>query len=138
MTGEKNLTALLQQMRPTLHEGSFVFCSVPTGQVLDIDEASIVMRFREQEGETLILPRAAADALGISYHYESAWITLTVHSALEAVGLTAAFSTALAAAGISCNVVAGYYHDHIFVDVRDAEKAMHALKNIGLSTETQA
>jgi uncharacterized protein len=60
----------------------------------------------------------------------AAWITLTVHSALEAVGLTAAFSKALADVNISCNVVAGYYHDHIFVPQQDAEKAMAVLESL--------
>ncbi len=64
------------------------------------------------------------------YQYVAAWITLNVHSSLEAVGLTAAFAKALGDAGISCNVVAAYYHDHIFVDVKDAEKAMDVLQRM--------
>ena len=44
-----------------------------------------------------------------------AWITLGVESPLTAVGLTAAVSTALAEAGIACNVVAAMRHDHVFV-----------------------
>jgi hypothetical protein len=68
--------------------------------------------------------------LGLAYTQIFAWITLTVHSSLEAVGLTAAFSRALTEAGISCNVVAAYYHDHIFVPTRDAGQAMQVLKNL--------
>lgn len=71
--------------------------------------------FREAEGQTVILPQAQADAAGLAYSLVCAWITLRVQSDLAAVGLTAAVSTALAEAGISCNVVAGYYHDHLFV-----------------------
>ncbi|WP_175108399.1 ACT domain-containing protein [Pararobbsia alpina] len=51
---------------------------------------------------------------GLNALFRCAWITLTVNSALEAVGLTAALATALGNSGISCNVVAGAYHDYIF------------------------
>lgn len=57
------------------------------------------------------------------------WITLSVHSSLEAIGLTAAFSNALSEHEISCNVVAAYYHDHIFIDKKDTVKAMEILSS---------
>ena len=68
-----------------------------------------------------------ADSLKLEYSFVASWITLTVHSSLEAVGLTAAFSKALSQEGISCNVVAAFYHDHIFVGKNDADKAMEIL-----------
>lgn len=83
---------------------------------------------------TAILERSRADALGLKYSFVAAWITLTIHSALDAVGLTAAFASALGEAGISCNVIAAYYHDHIFVASGDAAQAMtvlHALSRGG-------
>ena len=95
---------------------------------LDVSES--IGQFREPEGITLILPQATADRLQLPYTYEAAWITLTVHSSLEAVGLTAAFAQALAAAQVSCNVVAAYYHDHLFVAARDADKAMQVLQRL--------
>ena len=54
--------------------------------------------------------------------------SLMIHSSLDAVGLTAAVASRLADHGISANVVAGYYHDHIFVPVEAAEQALGALK----------
>ena len=128
MPGETHLSTILKTLRPELAEGEFVFCTVDLRTKLPVDDA--IMIFREKEGTTLILPRGTADRLGLSYTYIAAWITLTVHSSLEAVGLTAAFANALADQQISCNVVAGYYHDHIFVDKRDASKAMEILRKL--------
>ena len=125
MAGETNLNELLKTMRPTLNDGDYVFCAIPAAQA--IDPSQIIGSFKEKEGLTVILDKNIADNLNLDYSYIAAWITLTVHSSLEAVGLTAAFSNALAKAGISCNVVAAYYHDHIFVAKQDAEKAIEVL-----------
>ena len=109
-------------MKPELNLGEFVFCSVD--DLKDFEVSEIVGFFKEKEAITIIIPQKVADSWGLKYNFVAAWITLTVHSALDAVGLTAAFSRALAAENISCNVVAGYFHDHIFVAKSDAEKAM--------------
>jgi len=105
-------------MKPKLNEGEYVFCTV--NNLSSIDSADILMSFTEDEGTTLILKKEIADKLNLRYDYIAAWITLTVHSSLEATGFTAAFSTALAKESISCNVIAAYYHDHIFVAEEDA------------------
>ncbi len=125
MKGEDNLQVLLQTMKPKLHTGDYVFCTVK--ELGGIDPAEIILLFREDEGLTLVLEKSKADSLQLSYTFIAAWISLTVHSSLEAVGLTAAFSKALADEGISCNVVAGYFHDHIFVDHKQAGSAMAVL-----------
>ncbi|WP_460140992.1 ACT domain-containing protein [Pseudomonas sp. S2_E01] len=133
MAGETSLATLLRSMSPQLNDGEYVFCTLPDGQLphgLDI-----VGSFREQEGLTVILPRAHAQQAGLSFDYVAAWITLNVHSALQAVGLTAAFATALSQAGISCNVIAGYYHDHLFVGQADAERAMQVLRDLAANAE---
>lgn len=124
--GETNLHALLKNMRPQLNYGEYVFCTVDSH--FTINPGSIVCLFKEAEGTTLVLNKQTADALHLPYSYVAASITLTVHSSLQATGLTAAFSTALAKASISCNVVAAFYHDHIFVDTKDGEKAIEVLK----------
>ena len=85
---------------------------------------------REHEGMTAVVRREEADAAGLAYDATFAWITLTVHSSLEAVGLTAAFSAALGDAGISCNVLAGYYHDHLLVPVPQREAAVAVLREL--------
>jgi hypothetical protein len=125
MSGETDLARLLLDMRPERNPGEYVFC------VVDSFEQAAALRpvgmFQEKEGVTAILPKEQADAMSLSYSVVCAWITLTVHSALEAVGLTAAFSRALAEENISCNVVAAYYHDHLFVPAEDGERAMKAL-----------
>ena len=126
--GETNLEILLKSMKPVHHVGEYVFCVV--NQLEMIDPAEIILLFKEDEGYTIILERSIADRKGLLYSFISSWISLAVHSSLEAVGLTAAFSRALADEGISCNVVAGYYHDHIFVNRADTEKAIMVLNRL--------
>lgn len=128
MTGEKDLAILLKTMQPKQVPGDYVFCTVQERNQVPVED--IILFFKEEEGITLIIRKELADRLQLSYHFVAAWIILTVHSSLEAVGLTAAFSTALGKEGISCNVVAAFYHDHIFVDRKDAEKAMLVLKSL--------
>jgi hypothetical protein len=125
MNGETNLSVLLKTMRPVLNAGEYVFCTVKDPAIAAGHD--IVMQFREQEGYTLIIKKEIADHLQLAYTFTASWISLTVHSSLEAAGLTAAFSRALADEGISSNVVAAFYHDHIFVDKKDAARAMTVL-----------
>ncbi|QIL40076.1 ACT domain-containing protein [Pedobacter sp. HDW13] len=128
MTGEKSLEKLLKTMKPVHNPGEFVFCKVENLNAIDVNLA--VCLFKEEEATTIILKKEIADQLGLEYDFIASWITLTVHSSLTAVGLTAAFSTALSEHGISCNVVAAYYHDHIFVDLKDTVAAMDILKQL--------
>jgi GNAT superfamily N-acetyltransferase len=85
---------------------------------------------REDEGLTLILTRADADRAGLAYGYIAARITLRVNSALTATGLTALFSRTLADTGISCNVIAGRAHDHLFVDWDQRTLALEKLTRL--------
>ncbi len=119
-----DLSQLIASMTPQLRPGSYVFLTVDASDVGSLDP---VMTFAEDEGTTVIITSEQAAEHGWTSDFVAAWITLTVHSALDAVGLTAAFSTALTEAGISCNVVAGAFHDHLFVPVDDADRAMAAL-----------
>ncbi len=126
MIGEVNLTAILRALQPELHAGEFVYCNL-AGARTDIDA---VLSFREPEGWTLIVSREVADAERFDYTFPCAWITLRVHSSLAAVGLTAVVAAALAAAGIACNMVAAYHHDHVFVPRDRAAEAMEILKRL--------
>lgn len=117
-------------MEPTLHSGVYVYCSV--SHATDLSAVTALATFREAEGITIVLPEAEALKAGFSVMFRAAWITLSVHSDLQAVGLTAAFASTLGAAGISCNVMAGAYHDHIFVPVEHAHAAMAALRALQL------
>lgn len=131
MSGEKSIAKLLHGMSPSLNEGNYVFCTIKNNNILEGQE--VLGSFREKEGLTVILEQSAALELGLEFEYVAAWITLTIHSALDAVGLTAAFATALGNAGISCNVIAAYYHDHIFVGKDDAQKALDVLQELARS-----
>lgn len=88
---------------------------------------TVVACVRESEGMSVILAEVDAIRLNVPIVFRAAWLTLSVHSDLSAVGLTAAVAAALARAGISCNVVAGTQHDHIFVPYEQADAAMTAL-----------
>jgi predicted N-acetyltransferase YhbS len=127
MTGETNLQALLATLHPVLRDGEYVYVLWPHGRPL---EPGIEAAVREAEGLTVVLPRGTADSLGLPYDFVGAWITLQVHSEVEAVGLTAAVGKALTDARISCNVLAGFHHDHILVPVADAPRALEVLHEL--------
>jgi uncharacterized protein len=128
MNPVSDLSVLLKTLEPVLNPGVFVFASVKDGHT--IDPTIIVASIREPEGLSVITSEADAEVAGLNVLFKCAWITLTVNSALDAVGLTAAFASALGRSGISCNVVAGAYHDHIFVPLESAQTAMRILRQL--------
>ncbi len=128
---EKDLKKLLRGMNPKMNLGEYVFTSNPDGES---DEIEAIGLFKEEEGTTLVLKREVADKHHLPYDYIASWITLRVNSSLSAVGLTAAFAGALAKEGISCNVVAGFYHDHIFVEKNQGKKAIEILQELAKNT----
>ena len=129
MPGERNLAALLQNMKPEIHEGVFVFCSIPEGKGIPAALRPVHI-FREREGTAFIVRREEAESAELPYQFASRLITLTVHSSLEAVGFLAAITSRLADAGISVNAVSAFYHDHLFVPEHKADEALHHLQNM--------
>lgn len=116
---------LISNMEPLLNVGEYVFVTLPS--IESIPNSMMISTMREKEGITVVLSKNNAEQLDLNFDFVASWITLNIHSSLEAVGLTAAFSTELYRNNISCNVIAGYYHDHIFVEVNQKDKAMKVL-----------
>ncbi|GAB4242726.1 MAG: ACT domain-containing protein [Ekhidna sp.] len=128
MSGEIDLKKLLKELNPRLNKGEYVFVS--TNNIQNIPRAYTICEFREKEGVSIIIEKDLADKLNLSYTYIAHWITLEIHSSLHAVGLTATVAQALMKNGISCNVVAGYYHDHLFVEKPDSYRAVQVLNEL--------
>jgi len=129
MPGIVELEKLLKSMSPEIRDGEYAFCTV-NGKYSDYAHLSPLATFMESEGLTIIVPVEEAEKAQLIYEGTYKQITLTVHSSLDAVGLTAAVANKLASYGISANVIAAYYHDHIFVQTEEASKAILALKEL--------
>lgn len=121
-----DIPLMVRNLEPVLNDGVYVYAIVPSNSVVGSIDA--IATFREKEGTTVILPESKAQAAGLQVLFRAAWITLKVRSPLTASGLTAEFSRALSNSGISCNVMAAACHDHIFVPVELAEKAIVCLR----------
>ena len=130
MTGEKDLQRLIRSMSPVLDPKPYVFCTIPGAGYGDYEHCKPIATMQEKEGMTLILEQGSAEKEGLFYDGVFLCMTLHVHSSLHAVGLTAAVSTALAQEHISANVIAGYFHDHIFVPKEQASEALRILKTM--------
>ena len=128
MSGETDLRKLIAGMAPRLQRGEFVFVSFPGAAYGNHAELEPVASCLEEEGLSLVVPRERAHARGLATDAPLRAISLGIHSSLEAVGLTAAIAAALAENGISANVIAGYYHDHVYVPSAEAERALALLE----------
>ncbi|WP_025036776.1 ACT domain-containing protein [Bradyrhizobium sp. DOA9] len=126
MTAERDLDALLSNMKPEILDGVFAFCSLAPGASIPAG-ISPMLTFREREGTTLVVLQQEAERAGLHHECPSRLITLTVNSALDAVGFLAAVTARLAEAGISVNAVSAFHHDHLFVPVDRADEAMALL-----------
>lgn len=127
--GETNLARLLHGMRPALDPERWAFCTLP-GDAPPSPSLGAAVTVHEAEGWTAVVPTSAAERAGLPYDGAYRRVTLTVHSSLAAVGLTAAVSRVLADVGVPCNVVAGFYHDHLFVPEARVHAALDALARL--------
>jgi hypothetical protein len=129
MAGETDLGQMLATLQVRRRPGTYVYVTFPAGEAPDLhlEPAAAVA---EEEGTTLVLGANDARGAGLRFEGEWAWLSLQVHSALEAVGLTAALATALAGAGIPANVLAGYHHDHVLVPPDRADEAIEVLQGL--------
>jgi hypothetical protein len=125
MPAIRDLQNLLANLAARRVPGRFVFVAAPAERLAALPALATI---REDEGWTAVLRAEDADAAGLGYDFVAAWITLTVHSDLAAVGLTAAVARALADAGIACNVLAGLHHDHLLVPEARADDALAAIR----------
>lgn len=130
MSGETHLNTLIGSMQPVLSESEYVFATLEKESLVSVAELAPLGTFHEKEGLTVIVSKINADDSGLCYQGVFQCITLNVHSSLEAVGLTAAVSDALTRQNISTNVVAAYYHDHIFVPSAKANQALSCLQKL--------
>lgn len=123
--GQTDLTTMLATLQVRRRPGVFTFASVARLTPALVQAADAIVR--ESHAITVVLTVDTARALGVPVGVEMAWLSLTVHSSLEAVGLTAVLATRLARHDIACNVLAGHHHDHLLVPAARAEDAMSAL-----------
>lgn len=121
-------------MAAELSTERYVFCVV--GGPAEADEFTVMSSVVEPEGLSLVTTQEQADRAGLVDDFVAAWITLRVHSALHTVGLTAAVSTALADAGVSYNVIAGYHHDHLLVPFDRAQDALTILRKLAARADS--
>ncbi|MEM1334923.1 MAG: ACT domain-containing protein [Actinomycetota bacterium] len=131
MAGMTDLDEMLRTLTVSVRPGRFTFVSVPQGTAPALGDG-VEAVLSESEGATVVAAVERATAEGWSYDFEGAWLTIDVHSALEAVGLTATFSAALGAVEIPCNVLAAFHHDHLLVPadrIDDAITALEALRD---------
>jgi hypothetical protein len=130
VAGVTDLEQLLATLEPQVRDGEYVYVAAPDSSADSSAVLGAEAVIHEAEGSAMVLRREVADEAGLTYDVVLSWITLTVHSSLEAVGLTAAFSTALGDAGISCNVLAGLHHDHVLVPVGRRDDAVTVLREL--------
>jgi len=130
MKRPKYLQDLIRQLSPKVDSTTYVYCTVPHAKYGELEKLKPIVSIAELEGLTLVIPLDQAKAEGLDYYRVFRRITLEGHSSLEALGLTSVVTSLLAERGITTNVIAGFYHDHMFVPSDRIDEAMEALKEL--------
>ncbi len=129
MTGETDLDAMLATLEVVRRPGTFVYVELADPAGITVGDG-VEAVLNDGDSFTVVASTDAAERHGWDAEFPAAWLTLTVHSSLEAVGLTAAFAASLGEAAIPCNVIAGFRHDHILVPVDQADTAIAQLATL--------
>ena len=124
-------------MEPELDTDEFVYCTVPSGTIRS-SQIEATCSFSECEGNTLILRRSEAERNKLTFAFPCKKITLRVNSSLEAIGFIARVTTELAKHGIGTNCVSAFYHDHLFVQADEGERALRILRELQQCSESES
>lgn len=135
--GITDLNDLIRSMKPSLHPEVFVFGHIPTKTEADSQNVlklltglPVQMMFREDEGWTVIIEQSVAESIQLQSTFPCKKITLNIHSSLDAVGFMAAILKELTELNIGCNLVSGYFHDHLFIPAGKEEAVMEVLQRM--------
>jgi len=128
MSGITDLKQTLSSLKVICDDIEYGFASVSLDST--IDREKVLATFHEDGYLAIIAPSAYLDSKGIENEGPFAKLTIDVHTSLEMVGLTAVLSTKLAEHEISANVVAAFYHDHVFVQYKLRQKAIELLESL--------
>lgn len=129
MPGETDLATILATLRIQRRPEPVTMVSVTADEPIVLGDG-IEAVLTEGEGTTVVATVAEAQRRGWPVGFRAAWLTIDVHTALEAVGLTAELSAQLTEHGIPCNVLAGFHHDHLLVPLDRADEAIAALESL--------
>lgn len=127
-TGMTDLGAMLRTLTVTRRPETYTFITLDTDAPALGDGVEAVIS--EAEGPTVVATLQRALAEGWPIGFTATWLTLDIHSALAAVGLTATVARALTRAAIPCNVIAAYHHDHLLVPADRADEAILVLEGV--------
>jgi len=130
MPGEKDLLKLLENLSPAMSEDEYVFCTFEDSTYGNFSDLEPFASVKEKEGLSLVLEKKKAERANIKFESIFRCISLGIHSDLTSIGLTAKISSVLCENDISSNIIAGYFHDHVFVPSHQAENALDVLHKL--------